>query len=112
MLSSQYGRDAVENVGVCVQVLCRALKRAEEFGENTMPEQDKQECTQKTAAQQAVQGSGRVGCASMTLKSVCRAEVLGGDEEGAFVAQSVASKPVCRWSEWSSCLLHGQSWLA
>ena len=50
MFSSQYGHDTVESVGVRVQVLCRVLKRAEQFGENTMPEQDKQECTQKTAA--------------------------------------------------------------
>ena len=49
MFSSQYGHDAVESVGVRVQFLCRVLKRAEEFGENTVPEQDKQECTQKTA---------------------------------------------------------------
>ena len=44
-----FGRDAVESVGVRVQVLCRVLKRAEEFGENTVPEQYKQEGTQKTA---------------------------------------------------------------
>ena len=31
-------------------------------------------------------GYGRVGFASMTLELVCRAEVLGGDEEGALVA--------------------------
>ena len=84
-----------------MQVLCRVLKRAEEFNENTMPEQDKQECTQKTAGEHAIQGSGygRVGCASMTLELVCRAEVPGGDEEGVFVPmlswQLKPQLPVC-----------------
>ena len=49
MFASQYGRDTIESVGVRVQVWCCVLKRAEEFNENTVPEQDKQECTQKTA---------------------------------------------------------------
>ena len=71
-----------------MQIWRRVLKRAQEFNENTMPEQDKQECTQKTAGEQAIQGSGhgRVGFARMTLELVCRAEVLGGDDDGVFVA--------------------------
>ena len=84
-----------------MQVVCRVLKRAEEFDENTVPEQDKQECTQKTAGEHAIQGSGdgRVGCASMTLELVCRAEVLGVDEEGVFIPtlswQPKPQPPVC-----------------
>ena len=45
MFSLQYGRAAVESVGVRVQGLCPVLKRAEGFRKNTMPDQDKQECT-------------------------------------------------------------------
>ena len=44
-------------------------------------------------------GYGRVGFASMTLELVCRAEVVGGDEEGVFVAtvswHSKPQLPVC-----------------
>ena len=63
--------------GVCesLQVLCHVLKRAELDGKKTTPEQDKQECTQKTAAEQAGQGSGRVGCAT-TLRDNGEGEPL------------------------------------
>ena len=55
--------------------MCRVLKRAELVGKKTTPEQDKLECTQKTAAEQAGQGSGRVGCAT-TLRDNGEGELL------------------------------------